>query len=80
MLPIIIINIMLFLPLHGEHGEVIALLSVAHEVGYSLRHPFDERLGLLGSHKAPACRVPPEVTMACRDDLRRSSHSFGFLL
>ena len=31
----------------AEHGEVIALLCVAHEVGYSLRHTFDECAGLL---------------------------------
>ena len=35
-----------FLPLQSEHGEVIALLSVACEVGHSLRHPSDERTGL----------------------------------
>ena len=35
-----------FLPLQSEHGEVVALLSVACEVGHSLRHPSDERTGL----------------------------------
>ena len=38
--------IMDFLPLQSEHGEVVALLSVACEVGHSLRHPTDERAGL----------------------------------
>ena len=37
-----------FLPLHGEHGEVVTLLCVTHEVCHSLRHPFDECTGLLG--------------------------------
>ena len=36
------------LPLQSEHREVVALLCVAYKVGYSLRHPFDERAGLLG--------------------------------
>ena len=33
------------LPLLSEHRKVVALFRVAHEVGYSLRHPFDERAG-----------------------------------
>ena len=37
-----------FPPLNGEHGEVIALLGTAHEVGHSLHHTLDERTGLLG--------------------------------
>ena len=37
-----------FLPLYGKHGEVVTLLCVTHEVDYSPRHLFDERMGLLG--------------------------------
>ena len=35
----------MFPPLNGEHGEVIALLGIAHEVGYGLNHTLDERTG-----------------------------------
>ena len=31
----------------AEHGEVVALLCVAHKVGDSLRHTFNEFAGLL---------------------------------
>ena len=34
-----------FPPLNGEHSEVIALLGIAHEVGYGLNHTLDERTG-----------------------------------
>lgn len=37
-----------FPPLNGEHGEVIALLGIAHEIGHGLHHTPDERTGLLG--------------------------------
>ena len=36
-----------FPPLNGEHGEVIALLGIAHEVGHGLHHTPDERTGFL---------------------------------
>ena len=35
----------LSLPLQSEHCKVVALFHVAYKVGYSLRHPFDERAG-----------------------------------
>ena len=35
----------MFPPLNGEHGEVIALLGIAHEVGHGLHHTLDERRG-----------------------------------
>ena len=38
----------LSLPLQSEHCKVVALFHVAYKVGYSLRHPFDERAGVLG--------------------------------
>ena len=37
----------MFPPLNGEHGEVIALLGIAHEVGHGLHHTLDERTGFL---------------------------------
>ena len=38
----------LSLPLQSEHCKAVALFHVAYKVGYSLRHPFDERAGGLG--------------------------------
>ena len=37
----------MFPPLNGEHGEVIALLGIAHKVGHGLHHTLDERTGFL---------------------------------
>lgn len=37
----------MFPPLNGEHGEVIALLGIAHEIGHGLHHTPDERTGFL---------------------------------
>ena len=37
----------MFPPLNGEHGKVIALLGIAHEVGHGLHHTLDERTGFL---------------------------------
>lgn len=37
----------MFPPLNGEHGEVVALLSIAHKVGHGLHHTLDERTGFL---------------------------------
>ena len=37
----------MFPPLNGEHGEVVALLGIAHEVGHGLHHTLDERTGFL---------------------------------
>ena len=41
----------LSLPLQSEHCKVVALFRVAHEVGYNLRHPFDERAGGGGDNR-----------------------------
>ena len=55
----------LSLPLQSEHCKVVALFHVAYKVGYSLRHPFDERAG--GRQSVLYVRHYSIASALCRD-------------